>query len=339
MLLHLNAEEFKDLIQATAQDLEIPDVFVEKDYWVTKILLNIAKSDFKDQVVFKGGTSLSKAYDLISRFSEDVDIALLCEPELTDARRKKLLKKIEKAATCGFTEANDQAVESGRENESKGSKYRKTWWAYERLSLEGEYGQAHPYLLFEINSFSDPNPYSSMKLQSFIGKFLEDNEQSQVITEYELESFEINVLSTKRTMAEKIMGLIQACHKCSEDDYSKLAQKIRHIYDIHHMVMKDKEVQKWLDTDDFFSIISAVHENDKSVHNKSADWCHEPLAQSKIFSSFDKVWPHIETTWEGDFRVLVHEEQLPAQSALNSCFAQIRDRLSEYDQWLQKKSA
>lgn len=334
MHLHANAEEFKDLIQATAQHLEIPDVFVEKDYWVTKILFNIANSAFKDCVVFKGGTSLSKAYGLISRFSEDVDIALLCEPGLSDGQRKKKIKGVEEAATVGFKAANQQAVESGREKESKGSKYRKTWWAYDRLSLAGEYGQAHPFLLFEINSFSDPNPHSLMKLQSFIGQFLVVNGDQQAIEEYGLESFEINVLSTKRTMAEKIMGLIQACYKCSTDDYSELAQKIRHIYDIHHMMTKDQEVKEWLPSSEFFFILSAVHENDRSVHNKSADWCHEPLAQHAIFSDFNNVWPHLEPTWKGGFKVLVHEDELPSRDALASCIDIIRQRLSDYDAWL-----
>ncbi|MGI9277871.1 MAG: nucleotidyl transferase AbiEii/AbiGii toxin family protein [Endozoicomonas sp.] len=339
MNLHTNPELFEDLVKLTADHLEIPDVFVEKDYWVTTILMNLSQSDFKDCVVFKGGTSLSKAYGLISRFSEDVDLALLCETGLSDGQRKRTIKRVEAAAVAGFTSANDQAVESGREKESKGSKYRKTWWAYERLSLAGEFGQAHPLLLLEINSFADPNPHSLMPLQSFISEFLTVQGDTETIEEYGLKPFDINVLSTKRTMAEKIMGLVRACHQCTDDDYSELAQKIRHVYDIHHLMTKDDVVKGWLPTDEFFTILSAVHENDKSVHNKSADWCHGPLSEQAVFADFTRVWSHLESTWNGNFKVLVHEDQLPTKEALTDCFERLRQRLSEYDNWSQSSTS
>lgn len=339
MNLHTNRELFEDLIKLTADHLEIPDVFVEKDYWVTMILMNISKSEFQDCVIFKGGTSLSKAYGLISRFSEDVDLALLCETGLSENQRKKKLGNVEAAAVTGFTGANDQAVKSGREKESKGSKYRKTWWAYDRISLAGEFGQAHPFLLLEINTFADPNPHSLMELRSFISEFLAVKNETQTIEEYGLEPFEINVLSTKRTMVEKIMGLVRACHQCTADDYSELAQKIRHVYDIYHLMTKDEVVKNWLPTDDFFSILSIVHENDKSVHNNSADWCHDPLSAHDIFADFSKVWSHLESTWNGNFKVLVHEAELPTKDALTHCFEILRQRLSEYDNWSQSNTS
>ncbi|WP_329601917.1 nucleotidyl transferase AbiEii/AbiGii toxin family protein [Sansalvadorimonas verongulae] len=296
----------------------------------------MSESEFKDCVVFKGGTSLSKAYRLISRFSEDVDLALLCEEKLSDGQRKKKLRNVEKAAVSGFKSAGKQAKESGRDAESKGSKYRKTWWEYDRLALNGEFGQAHPFLLLEINSFADPNPHSPMQLQSYIGEFLQEHDGAEDIETYGLEPFEINVLSTKRTMAEKIMGLARASHQCTADNYSELAQKIRHIYDIHHLITRDETVKNWLPTDEFFSILSAVHENDKSVHNKSADWCHAPLAGHSIFSSFTDVWAQLEATWNGSFKVLVYEE-LPAKDALANCFETLRQSLADYDNWLQVK--
>jgi predicted nucleotidyltransferase component of viral defense system len=76
MILHKNKEDFQDLVNITAEFFEIPEVYVEKDYWVTYILKNLSSSEYKDNVVFKGGTSLSKAYKLIDRFSEDIDLQI-----------------------------------------------------------------------------------------------------------------------------------------------------------------------------------------------------------------------------------------------------------------------
>ena len=65
--------DFPELVEAAAGDLGIPAAIVEKDYYVTEALRPIAAS-FGDQVLFKGGTSLSKGWKLIDRFSEDIDL-------------------------------------------------------------------------------------------------------------------------------------------------------------------------------------------------------------------------------------------------------------------------
>ncbi len=72
MTLHQDKELFREAIEAAAGHFQLRPVFVEKDYWVTYVLRNLALSPYFNTVVFKGGTSLSKAYQCIDRFSEDV---------------------------------------------------------------------------------------------------------------------------------------------------------------------------------------------------------------------------------------------------------------------------
>ena len=67
--------QFRDLIRITADNLRIIPEVVEKDYWVTRVLRALATDKtLSQQVIFKGGTSLSKGWKLIDRFSEDVDL-------------------------------------------------------------------------------------------------------------------------------------------------------------------------------------------------------------------------------------------------------------------------
>jgi predicted nucleotidyltransferase component of viral defense system len=68
MIFHL-APEFHEAVQSAATSLGMRFILVEKDYWVTKVLQNLAFSEFRDLIVFKGGISLSKAYNCIDRFS------------------------------------------------------------------------------------------------------------------------------------------------------------------------------------------------------------------------------------------------------------------------------
>ncbi len=77
MNLHKDNQAFINAIQAAIDSLNILPAFIEKDYWITIALKRLSESPFRENVVFKGGTSSSKGYKLISRFSEDIDIAVI----------------------------------------------------------------------------------------------------------------------------------------------------------------------------------------------------------------------------------------------------------------------
>lgn len=83
-----NHEDFKYFIIETAHQVNLSEFIVEKDYWVTYLLKNLVKSEFANEFVFKGGTCLSKAYNLIERFSEDIDLLML-ETEKTQSKTQK----------------------------------------------------------------------------------------------------------------------------------------------------------------------------------------------------------------------------------------------------------
>lgn len=85
MYLHKeNRELFRDVILLVSERSEVSEDIVEKDYYVTMILKKLSEIDYP--VVFKGGTSLSKAFHVIDRFSEDIDITFT--EHLGEARRK-----------------------------------------------------------------------------------------------------------------------------------------------------------------------------------------------------------------------------------------------------------
>ncbi len=72
-----SAKDRTDLFRATAQSMNVHEAIVEKDFWVCWILDYLFnQSPWKDGLVFKGGTSLSKAFAAIERFSEDIDLIL-----------------------------------------------------------------------------------------------------------------------------------------------------------------------------------------------------------------------------------------------------------------------
>ena len=68
-------DERRALIAKVARAKNIDDAAAEKDWWVTAVLYSVFHTSIADYSLFKGGTSLSKGWDIISRFSEDIDIA------------------------------------------------------------------------------------------------------------------------------------------------------------------------------------------------------------------------------------------------------------------------
>ena len=97
MNLHSDKEAFKEIIALAAEYFGYEQSHVEKDYWVSKILRDISLSEYADKTYFKGGTSLSKAYGLIERFSEDLDLFVFTgNMEASKQAEKTLNKKLSK---------------------------------------------------------------------------------------------------------------------------------------------------------------------------------------------------------------------------------------------------
>ena len=72
----LSEERRKEIFNQTSQRAGLPASSIEKDWWVTMVLKTVFELDISEHLVFKGGTSLSKGWNLINRFSEDIDFAI-----------------------------------------------------------------------------------------------------------------------------------------------------------------------------------------------------------------------------------------------------------------------
>lgn len=94
MKLHEDKELFRNAVVATSQRKSIPEIYVEKDYWVTFALYHIFKNEIGKETVFKGGTALQKCFSLIQRFSEDIDLVILRKESETGNQLKTKIKKI-----------------------------------------------------------------------------------------------------------------------------------------------------------------------------------------------------------------------------------------------------
>lgn len=320
MKLHEDNEVFTELVAVTAETIGLPQVYVEKDYWVTKALKYLSESAHVGDVVFKGGTSLSKAYRLIDRFLEDIDLAVLVGDagDTTDAARKKLLKGVEGVVTQGLTYLKEDA------RESKGSKFRKTVYQYPRSIDGGDFGQASPVLLVEVNAFTQPEPFESRELQTLIAEVLIEKGKVDLIAQYELEIFSVNVLSVRRMLVEKMLGVIKDSY--NEDPIAKLSDRIRHLYDICQ-ILKHDEYRNFVAGEDFKLLCDLCIEDEKAGFFAHSDCFEHPLVDAPIFSEFGNWRASLGATYTGTFSGLVYGE-LPTMNEIEETLSFIKGNLN-----------
>ena len=202
MYLHKeNKELFRDVILLTSQKLEVSEDIVEKDYYVTLILKKLSQIEYP--IVFKGGTSLSKAFNVIERFSEDIDITF--SEHLGEARRKKLKYKILKpiADELGLVIRNFDSVESDK-NLNHYDFY------YEPVTGDQVINAIPPYVKLETSLMSYAFPTEERKLGNYILEALGADEK-ELFSAYDLQPFPMRVQSLNRTLIDKIFALCDYC--------------------------------------------------------------------------------------------------------------------------------
>lgn len=324
MILHHNKERFEGAILATAAHFNIATIYVEKDYWVTYVLKKLSGSKYKDQAIFKGGTSLSKALKIIRRFSEDVDVAVVTRG-MSGNQVKNLIRNIEQDITTGLTEEEVPGITS------KGSKFRKTVYQYGRVIKGEDFGQANDKLLIEINAFANPYPFKAVKVQSLIAEYLVNNNMD-LIKQLELESFEVNVLGLERTLAEKVLALVRASYNV--DPIKELGNKIRHVYDIH-MILQSEEFKKYIFLEDFFKRIEETQKDDASNNEFKGEWNELPLSKALLFAELAATWKKLEHVYNGDFKKLVYGK-LPKASEIKNTLEVVGLAVKKFDEWAKK---
>lgn len=218
-MLHNDRELFEQLILRTSESLGIKAEIIEKDYYVTLFLKELVY--VSPDIIFKGGTSLSKCYHLIDRFSEDIDLNIETETKPSESRRKHLKSSIVSVIDkLGFTLTNPENVKSRKD--------------YNRYIIDYPSVLGASYLkemlIVETAVYQRAYPTVRKTAGSLIYDFLSANGFDDFIRQYSLEPFELNVQSAERTMIDKLYALA---------DYylaGTTAEHSRHIYDIYKLL-------------------------------------------------------------------------------------------------------
>ncbi len=237
MYLHKeNRELFRDAILLVSQKLEVSEDIIEKDYYVTLILKKLSSIEYP--VVFKGGTSLSKAFQIIDRFSEDIDITFT--EHLGEARRKKLKYNILKpiADELGLVIGNFDSVESDKNLNHYD-------FCYDSVVGDRVSNAIPPYVKLETSLMYYAFPTEKREIRNYLLDALETEEEEFIIT-YDLKTFPMRVQSLNCTLINKVFAV------CDYYLQGKAHRNARHLYDIYKLSER-VEID-----DDFLKLVEEV---------------------------------------------------------------------------------
>lgn len=313
MKLHHDKKLLSDTLRAASQHLDIKLEFVEKDYWITLVLSHLAKSKYVDESVFKGGTSLSKGYNLIERFSEDVDIAIINDNTKSGNEIKTIIRTIEKEITPDLTELQMDGVTS------KGSRFRKSVFEYEAIEKSNQSNR----LIVEINSFANPFPFQRLPIQSMVFDFFMQTGNEKYIEQCNLEPFKVNVLSKEQTLLEKMVSLIRFSFK--EDTVESISEKIRHFYDLYYL-MKNPECIEFVALDSFKNQFDTILQYDRAMFEEPESWQSKSISESPLVNNFSPIWEKLKGKYQTELSAFAYRP-IPHEKNVEKCFKELIQRI------------
>ena len=228
MNLDNEKELFEQIIIGASRKLNIDVAIIEKDYYVTKILKMLVEAE--PNIIFKGGTSLSKCYKLIDRFSEDIDLNYDNQGKNITARKRKEISKLIKEVgdKMGVELTNPDDLRSGRD-------FNRYIFDYH---ADYVVGAVKTSLIVEMAMMTNSFPTEVVNADSYIYQFLFGEGMEDIIEEYNIEPFAVSVQTKERTFVDKIFAI------CDYYMSNKVTEHSRHLYDLYKLYPYIKNDEK-----------------------------------------------------------------------------------------------
>lgn len=315
--------EHGDFQQAILQAAEhfrgrgLRPAIIEKDYYVTEALRIIAAAG--DKAIFKGGTSLAKGWNLIQRFSEDIDIFLdpaAFNPGLGSRAIDRELKSLRDAIS-----AQGALTFVARESQTIGGFGRNDRFSYTQLF--GGPGEVANRVLVEAGTASGREPTAVIELRSYISQFLQDRHMS--LRAEDEGPFPMRLLHFRRTFVEKLFAIHSKVELLKREG-RPLGSYARHYYDLFQLAAQG-EVIAMLNSPEYAAIKTDYDQISRTHFPKSYFY-----PEGMSFARSDALFPPeeltraISTEYEGQCRMLCYGPY-PPWPDIQARFLELRDLL------------
>jgi len=243
MNLHKNKKEFYETILMISSKLNTTPAIVEKDYYVSLFLKHLVKK--VPNILFKGGTSLSKCHKVINRFSEDIDLTLDMDNQTQSCKKNLKHKIIEVCNELEFELLNESQIRSRRDYNRYEIKY--------PIQFDGI--GIKQFLLVETVFMVKSFPDEIKPVTCMVYDFWKQISDEAAISEFKMEPFEIRVQTLERTFVDKVFAICDYAVSNNTTGFS------RHIYDLY-------KLSKYVVLDYAFKNLVNIVREERKKHNR-----------------------------------------------------------------------
>ena len=325
----LSDETKKRIYKNAGEKNNLPAYAVEKDWWVAQTLSILKNTEIDKHLAFKGGTSLSKAWDVIERFSEDVDLAVdraffgfegeLGKNQITNLRKaanKYITETLVPKLIEAFEEAGLKNVRIKLE-EIKTSDQDPVIINVNYPPLIESPGYIQPRVQVEIGCRSFREPFEDGSIQSIVDSTYPE-------ADFKQDPFTIPTVLPKRTFLEKIFLLHEEFQRPKEK--IRVDRLSRHLYDIYQISKTDIADKALEDKELYESIVK--HRNRYTRLGGVNYNLHQP--QSIDFLPSEELTP----AWKADY-VKMQEQMIhgdsPKYEDLIEALAVLKEKINSVD--------
>jgi hypothetical protein len=300
------------------RERKLRPAIIEKDYYVTEALRVIAATS-SNRIIFKGGTSLVKGWNLIERFSEDIDIFLdpgAFQPALgknaIDRELKKLRDAVGRHPALSFVQNESQTIGGFGRNDR-----------FSYAQKFGAPGEVANRVLLEAGTASGREPSVVLELRSYLGQYFQENKLS--LNAEDEGPFSLRLLHFRRTFVEKMFA-IHSKIELLKRDKQPLGSYARHYYDLFQL-SGHNEVQTMLRSPEY-ATIKADYDQISKAHFARSYFFPEGMC----FARSDALFPPRELAaiigpeYEGQCRLLCYGPH-PSWDIVRTRFLEMRDIL------------
>jgi hypothetical protein len=321
--INLNEDDRRTILEQTSVRTGYIVQAVEKDWWVTTVLEALFSLPFANQLSFKGGTSLSKCWGLINRFSEDIDIAVTREQlGFSGVLSKNQINDRVRRALCSFVR---EELPERVDNMLLSMGIPREWFRTEVIrtpvsTVDPESIYIHFNSLFpvvdympasvkiEVSGRSMTEPVVTVPIKTMVAEQLPT-------APYADTAFPVTAVAAKRTFLEKAFLLHELFHK--EVPPATVERMSRHLYDLEKMMNTQVETDALADTTLYRDIVE-----------------HRRKFIALTDFDYDTLWPATlnfippaeqAAAWEDDYRSM-QTNMIPGASLP---YAELIERLTE----------
>lgn len=321
MKLHLDQDAFRVLIDAVSAKTGYRKDVIEKDYYVTMILRELA--DFQNEglpAYFKGGTALYKALHSVRRFSEDIDLSV----DVRDCSRTQGDKRLDRATKKYVSiPRNTQEGKSNRSEVISFYNYEPVV-EYDTNDILQRFGKVK----VEATSFTISEPYEAMRVAPIIYENATSEQQTILAEQFDVVPFEILTMTMERIFVDKLFAA--EAYTRNADKEHRAFEASKHIYDLA-VILSEKRIADLFENEDLLARLLSIRLTEEQ---KRLDGIPGILPKDFVF--FDEACsnPYIKkayATMQNQY-VLVAKERIDLDEAAIKMF-QLKNKLEGCIAW------